>query len=987
MSCFPLAIAQARRDDSSTMANTSTMPLPRIDKTIPIFSPPEDAIVIHSSKHFDDIIEKIEGLRLGRDRKVGNCCGSLVNRLDRKTSESIDRGRSVIDCRSDFRDNDILRCQTTDSDENDHDDDDDDGDSDSDSSSNSNRNKEDDSRVRVCVGEEQLIERGPIKSHFPSTTRASPYWMTYGRPQDLKTNDTFTSDCDKTAEQILRDKEYSEKLNACLDQLQDAARTVCNAWTNSKDQNTTKSCNWDNDFASASAPAPAPKSIAEEPSEDSLLEILALGGVQPAQPVSESRLLYSPDTTRTWDDSLVVDGRDPAASESESRGSSSPNSSACPSTRAEFPPTIRSNNFTCSPIGSPWVAATKYRPRQPLSSSSNSSFSFSSSSNQSYSDSPSPNPMHQQVPLGSQMGEQLDEDLENFSLWSDTRESLQNVGLNICEIDEENKAARDADAISNILDTIDKNDLQLVDEILKTLEEKPEAETGWAKSERTASILSYVNEFTCQEALRANLLAEQYLTRFDLANSANRPNRDKISAGHVAGTDLSESNVLYQARENNGIASRIDSKPEIANSIPTDYKADAIVPNYYSEDVSKAVGTDSDTVRSIFQFLHSNLHAPGFPSSAVVDTALTSHINFHESRPIEPTNPTDPIEIPNMLMAPWCSGSSSSEQRLSTTNSDRIIMPWPSLNLPLVRASERLKDGLNAKEVERAMSDLLKRSVEELAKQDEDGDTMLMCLVGNPDELAKKKAYLAPLVERLSTVKKALSVSNDRGEDALYLAALNCPQYPYVTGYLAAAMLQKGLDVSQRLYHTRGDTLIHSVAAQGDCHGQVLAELLALKTIQGNVVFDLSKRNYDGRTALHVAIESHSPLTRGITSVATVELLLKHGADPRIKETKCGDTALHMAVSLACDPALVKVLLTTYTSDLMNAVNYNQNTPLHLAAAVSSSVPFERQKEVCSLLIQAGAHTNLSNRQGKTPLALVLPERKDTIKRIFYKRS
>lgn len=270
MSCFPLAIAQARKDDSSTMANTSTMPLPRIDKTIPIYPPPDDAIVIHSSKHFDDIIEKIEGLRLRGDRKVGNCCGSLVNRFDRKTRESIDRERSVIDCRSNFRDNDILRCQTTGSNENDHDnededdedededkDEDKDDDSDIDSSSNSNRNREDcygnnDSRVRVCVGEEQLIERGPTKSRFPSTNRAPPYWMTYGLPQDLKTNDTCTFDYDKTAEQILRDKEYSEKLNACLDQLQDAARTVCNAWTNSKDQNTTKSCNLDNDVSKLS---------------------------------------------------------------------------------------------------------------------------------------------------------------------------------------------------------------------------------------------------------------------------------------------------------------------------------------------------------------------------------------------------------------------------------------------------------------------------------------------------------------------------------------------------------------------------------------------------------------------------------------------------------------------------------------------------------------------------------------------------------------
>lgn len=50
-------------------------------------------------------------------------------------------------------------------------------------------------------------------------------------------------------------------------------------------------------------------------------------------------------------------------------------------------------------------------------------------------------------------------------------------------------------------------------------------------------------------------------------------------------------------------------------------------------------------------------------------------------------------------------------------------MPWPSLNLPSVRASERLKEGLHPKEVERAMTNLLKKSVEELAAADEDGDT------------------------------------------------------------------------------------------------------------------------------------------------------------------------------------------------------------------------------------------------------------------------
>lgn len=164
-----------------------------------------------------------------------------------------------------------------------------------------------------------------------------------------------------------------------------------------------------------------------------------------------------------------------------------------------------------------------------------------------------------------------------------------------------------------------------------------------------------------------------------------------------------------------------------------------------------------------------------------------------------------------------------------------------------------------------------------------------MCLVGNPNELVQKMAYLVPLVERMSTITGALTIMNNRGDDALYLAALNCPQFPFVAGYLAATMLEKGIDFSQRLYHTRvllslpfflsslfvfvifsickmflhnaflissflkivasllqGDTLIHSIAAQGDSHEETLAELLALRTIQGNRLFDLSKRNYDG---------------------------------------------------------------------------------------------------------------------------------------------
>ena len=75
-----------------------------------------------------------------------------------------------------------------------------------------------------------------------------------------------------------------------------------------------------------------------------------------------------------------------------------------------------------------------------------------------------------------------------------------------------------------------------------------------------------------------------------------------------------------------------------------------------------------------------------------------------------------------------------------------------------------------------------------------------MCLVGNPVELKQKLAYLIPLVERLGTVEGALTLLNTRGEDALYLACMNCPQLSYVAGYLAASLLDRGIEIGKKLY-------------------------------------------------------------------------------------------------------------------------------------------------------------------------------------------
>ncbi|XP_015435274.1 PREDICTED: uncharacterized protein LOC107190903 [Dufourea novaeangliae] len=884
------------------MANTSTLSLPRIEKSISTYAPKNTATVRGLSNDFDDIIERIENLRFARiDREESSekqALTSLSDDTEDKEDGRDDNGRGPNGIGSDAAEH--------------HDD--------------------------------RLIERGPIKSQFLSDSRDRPYWTTNGPIYSSKTNETFVLDCEETAEQILRDEECREKLNACLDRLQDTVRTVSNRWNLGENRNSLEihAVDADTDFLFSQTSA-----TNNDPSEDALLEILSRNAFQPAQYLlCGNNLVTTQGIPTTHHDSVIDTTPDGSTSSFKNRDFGSTRSSGS-SSRMRLP---RTN----SPISSPGlvnsrVTATAYRPQQLSSSTSNSSCSpsslSSSSSNQSYGDAQSP--IGSQSIFVSRIEERLGEDLGNFSFWINNPETVESTDA------------------SDVVDTIDNNELQLVEEVLRDLgEEKSKVEEARHrrsfKSEKlTTSICSpHVNTVKPIVYQDSEISST---TRHDMCKPEPR-----IPPTQRPNSSATARNQKYQ-------------------------NPDTSVVNSSKKNGSSGVSIERHQSTPDLSFL---LH-PFVSSSSTLDPIvsgvdgvaqfpfLEAHPNerYDEFRPAKVTDTRDDIRIPKMVA---CFESANCRVQ---RHSERNIMPWPSLNLPSVRASERLTEDLNPKEVERAMSSLLKLSLEELAKQDDDGDTMLMCLVANPDELAKKRAYLAPLVERLSTVRGALSAINNRGEDALYLAALNCPQYSYVTGYLAATMIQKGIDVSQRLYHTRGDTLIHLVAAQGDSHVDNIAELLALKTIQGNRVFDLSKRNYDGKTALHVAIELHDPSVKKIVSVATVRLLLECGADPRVKETKCGYNALHMAISLSCDPALVKVLLDAYAVDLVNTTNYNHDTALHVAAAVSDNVPLERQKEVFWLLIQAGGHTNLSNRRGKTPLALVSPERKNTIKRIVYKRS
>ncbi|EFN79251.1 uncharacterized protein LOC105187954 [Harpegnathos saltator] len=797
-----------------------------------------------------------------------------------------------------------------------------------------------------------LIERGPIKPDIQTPFRGGhPYsirWQSIDNTDAIQADASHTLDYDKTAEQIMRNKYYSEKLNPCLDELSKSSRnqmsmgtiigslTMNSGWVDKTGDGSV----FRNESVSDTAALP---SIVVNPTEESLMDILSQNILQPAV-LSDagSHSIPSPGA-KTWSNS-PASSYNYVVSRSNSRASSRAQSPGS-ATNLESPQ--MHVNVIDSPLGSPQVAST-YRVPQALSSSS--------SSNQSYGDASSP--CNYQVPLSYQAEEQLDDCFDALSGW---KESYDSSGT-----------------IANSSETIDCDTNDLLQMVEQMIEQDKQQEV--LKEPQIASNAPYFPSTYATQCVPAR-------------TSHTNPNPTECTSNELGRASKPENSGLGMSNANPMVHSLIDGSLVSVYTMKegtggytfvnraVDGHAIGSEQRYY-EPVVKAAQYDNGLCSIAgLNTPDSSTKNRGSPGLCTSQKYALPHVTDGDER----YNHSSTMYMPSDYQIPTMVSSFVSASR-PQRKPYQSIKPWPMLNLPSVRASERLKEVLHPKEVERAMNNLLKKPIEELASADEDGDTSLMILMGNPNELKKKMAHLVPLVERLSSVRGALAMVNNRGEDALYLAAMNCPEMSYVTGYLAAAMMQKQIDMN-RLYHMRGDTLIHSVAARGDSHGEVLAELLALKKPDGKSAFDLSRCNYNGKTALHVAIESHSSIGRDVKCLATTRLLLENGASARDKESRCGDTALHMAVSLSCDPALVKVLLCHATPDVVNETNYMYNTPLHMAAAVSNAVSLEKQKEVCLLLIQAGGQTNIQNRQGRTPLALVSADRKEVIKKVFYKKS
>lgn len=111
---------------------------------------------------------------------------------------------------------------------------------------------------------------------------------------------------------------------------------------------------------------------------------------------------------------------------------------------------------------------------------------------------------------------------------------------------------------------------------------------------------------------------------------------------------------------------------------------------------------------------------------------------------------------------------------------------------------------------------------------------------------------------------------------------------------------------------------------------------------------DINKRNEEGETILHQAVE--------ISDYKTVRLLIKKGAEVNARD-KNGYTPLHCAV-FAKSLENVKVLLREGAE-----VNATGCTPLHSACKIGGA-----GVEIIKELVKAGAEVNQLNKYGATPM-------------------
>nr|XP_057907686.1 NF-kappa-B inhibitor zeta isoform X2 [Doryrhamphus excisus] len=251
-------------------------------------------------------------------------------------------------------------------------------------------------------------------------------------------------------------------------------------------------------------------------------------------------------------------------------------------------------------------------------------------------------------------------------------------------------------------------------------------------------------------------------------------------------------------------------------------------------------------------------------------------------------------------------------------------------------------------------------SPEMLIKQDVDGDTCLHIAV------AQGRRALAYVLAAKMAGWGALEVKEHNGQTALQVAAA-ANQHLIVQD-----LLMHGAHINTR--DAWGRSPLHVCAEKG--FYQSLQSIWKTRSGYGQPI-DTEIFNYDGLTALHVAILSHNAvesewralgptrahmhgdlLQRKHAYAQCVETLLNMDASCGTKDLKSGRTCLHMAAQEA-NVHLLNILLNQPSA--MSSVNhktFSGNTALHV---VSSLQNHPTQLEAAALLMTAGANPGVRN--------------------------
>ncbi|KAM8982809.1 NF-kappa-B inhibitor beta [Ara ararauna] len=161
----------------------------------------------------------------------------------------------------------------------------------------------------------------------------------------------------------------------------------------------------------------------------------------------------------------------------------------------------------------------------------------------------------------------------------------------------------------------------------------------------------------------------------------------------------------------------------------------------------------------------------------------------------------------------------------------------------------------------------------------EDGDTALHLAV-----IHEHEAFLDAILQHAAGTRY-LDVQNDLGQTPLHLAV--------IVGLERFVRKLRGAGAALWPQERGGHTALHLASREGRC---ACARLL----LGGAGSADIDCVNYDGYTALHIAVLRKD--------LEMVELLLSAGADLNKAEPSCGRSPLHLAVE-AQSPEVAEALL------------------------------------------------------------------------------